>query len=1496
MSLIQRSPKSVNSESPNCYSSAAPTHVVRLPNNRVNISESGMSSMSSQRNYSLPHNFENGEMDLNFHAQYRSPAPDCEDCEERDATVVLTDEVQDENLYEPYAETDLDNLDETTDFSQKYKERVDSYQNYNGSQIKRPDAMKNFEYPVEEASTSFSQDTVKVYCTEGTPVAISSASSLTDLRHVADVGNVPKSRRRDDRKPKEVQIEETEIETYNESKSTNKQDRSLLPAEKERHGTPPTKETKMVSFVEEINFAEETPLMFSRSSSLGSLSSFDQQGTNDDRGLTTGNCSQQTSGNISPSDLPDSPSETMPPSPRHVSRRPVFRLPPCVYPIPPPVDSVFKELPQSFAEEDTPCRISQATSLSSLTIDDVPCITEAQCISEIDIKSDGVFSDVKHKFAEEGTPFQISRAESLSPLPMDDGCDDGERNGVEIAKYSAQERNESAVVNGMLKREGNYLGSQKHGSTAIGCDVVYHGSPRMQPRHEYVYQNITRNVIADKRCERMSVPMQSHVPAAVGVTGRKIARVQIHMNSHGEDFADDDIFGDAKREFMEEGTPYQYSRRTSLSSLSFDDEPVSSAARGPVLDAVTHTTAWNSDLSNRDVDQQRGHPNRNLTFSPACAQPSVRLQSSTFADETRVYCTEDTPANISHADSYSDLTNLTVERSMHERRDWANTIDKDNIPTELDETETQICENTVENKVEKRTQISESCRQSPLEGNVSKMNAPFHSPSIGEAIHHPQNTPSSCSRKVPAKSGSNTDNALNLCGSTRRTSDFAVDAVSRKQFGSDGNIRYDDASSGRKLAGNRQSKSTVYLANVDSSRLQGMHCAYETEQSTRPCQTGIQREDVKIASRNRDDDGSAVYNSTKHPVSLPKTYPSDEDDEIDDSAIQAEVIRRGMPQSSSAPVFSAIPYVSPEQTVAGKQSSSCVESDDEANDSRILEELIRLGKQQVQVTPSVPAGDARTGHTSRPRTKERPDFLPGSQLSDHAMKPMQVSAPHTFSPPSTHDPQFQKLMECNRAGLAARRSEQAGKLQKQNLVRYEQRSCSERRRKPVNTLRSDVEYTSACDVPELYKRHEYRFKEGASANYNDFISRKPDITVMQCYASPMISRQLPSHKQVFQQFSKCNLSSSEPNKNDVPLTEPTQTSATRKTSSSPQAAQMPEHTISDSEDEEVDLKCLRELILKGSCGMSDALPKLPPAREREKLPNCPATSPMKSDPLQKKKPTASEDSALQAMARLTISSSSDVPKRESSPARVDVVAVPSCSFLDCSTQTDDLDSLPVPTAGTSSTVVERETVPKICKDSVTETDFVSHGTCARVDGLQSAVKPADNFPSASFTIHSQCNRPDASRQLNVVKPHQEKLPSCPTARNQEKSSISSNTEHCQGASEALSERIEHRTVSQGVNGQEKKKYDMPPEPPADSMERVTAIRIKLPNGRSLTRRFMASWELRVLLTFLESLGYPKDKFKILKNWRRQELSTSNPTQTLEQLKLYPKKTLTIKER
>ncbi|CAN8004083.1 unnamed protein product [Ixodes hexagonus] len=87
-----------------------------------------------------------------------------------------------------------------------------------------------------------------------------------------------------------------------------------------------------------------------------------------------------------------------------------------------------------------------------------------------------------------------------------------------------------------------------------------------------------------------------------------------------------------------------------------------------------------------------------------------------------------------------------------------------------------------------------------------------------------------------------------------------------------------------------------------------------------------------------------------------------------------------------------------------------------------------------------------------------------------------------------------------------------------------------------------------------------------------------------------------------------------------------------------------------------------------------------------------------------------------------------------------------------------------------------------------------------------------------------------------------------------------------------------------------------PEEPDEDVDRVSHIRIRLPSGEVLSRRFLASCPLSSLLTFLASRGFPVDEYKVLASWPRRDLSTVETCKTLEQLQLYPKETLTVEER
>lgn len=94
-------------------------------------------------------------------------------------------------LYDYYVETDLDSSDDQpVDYSKKYSEQ-DSY-----IDCRRTKSILKTNELSPEVSQTVKQtcnDEVKVYCIEGTPLTISYASSLSDLREIGSSCPVEKS-------------------------------------------------------------------------------------------------------------------------------------------------------------------------------------------------------------------------------------------------------------------------------------------------------------------------------------------------------------------------------------------------------------------------------------------------------------------------------------------------------------------------------------------------------------------------------------------------------------------------------------------------------------------------------------------------------------------------------------------------------------------------------------------------------------------------------------------------------------------------------------------------------------------------------------------------------------------------------------------------------------------------------------------------------------------------------------------------------------------------------------------------------------------------------------------------------------------------------------------------------------------------------------------------------------------------------------------------------
>ena len=65
---------------------------------------------------------------------------------------------------------------------------------------------------------------------------------------------------------------------------------------------------------------------------------------------------------------------------------------------------------------------------------------------------------------------------------------------------------------------------------------------------------------------------------------------------------------------------------------------------------------------------------------------------------------------------------------------------------------------------------------------------------------------------------------------------------------------------------------------------------------------------------------------------------------------------------------------------------------------------------------------------------------------------------------------------------------------------------------------------------------------------------------------------------------------------------------------------------------------------------------------------------------------------------------------------------------------------------------------------------------------------------------------------------------------------------------------------------------LPDEPPKDCSEKITTIRFRCPEGRVITRRFLAQHPLQVLLNFVLSEGYHLEDYKVLSTFPRRDVS------------------------
>ncbi|XP_078054353.1 adenomatous polyposis coli protein 2-like [Mustelus asterias] len=175
------------------------------------------------------------------------------------------------------------------------------------------------------------QETLQTYCVEDTPICFSRCSSLSSLSSAENVLDVQIGSENDVDSDSSLEIIGVDkgspqpVESFSSDEMRNKSSDHSFSSSSQPIEIPCPKHEKF-SLRKKVssrnmdsspsspseNYLQETPLVLSRCSSVSSLGSFESPSIVSS--IQSDPCSEMISGTISPSDLPDSPGQTMPPS------------------------------------------------------------------------------------------------------------------------------------------------------------------------------------------------------------------------------------------------------------------------------------------------------------------------------------------------------------------------------------------------------------------------------------------------------------------------------------------------------------------------------------------------------------------------------------------------------------------------------------------------------------------------------------------------------------------------------------------------------------------------------------------------------------------------------------------------------------------------------------------------------------------------------------------------------------------------------------------------------------------------------------------------------------------------------------------------------------------------------------------------------------------------------------------------------------------------------
>ncbi|XP_006525601.1 adenomatous polyposis coli protein isoform X15 [Mus musculus] len=414
---------------------------------------------------------------------------------------------------------------------------------------------------------SINQETIQTYCVEDTPICFSRCSSLSSLSSADDeIGCDQTTQEADSANTLQTaEVKENDVTRSAEDPATevpavsqnarakpSRLQASGLSSESTRHNKAvefssgaksPSKSGAQTPKSPPEHYVQETPLVFSRCTSVSSLDSFESRSIASS--VQSEPCSGMVSGIISPSDLPDSPGQTMPPS---RSKTP---------PPPPQTVQAKREVPKS----KVPAAEKRESGPKQTAVN--AAVQRVQVLPDVDT--------LLH-FATESTPDGFSCSSSLSALSLDEPFIQKDvelrimppvqenDNGNETESEQPEESNENQDKEvEKPDSEKDLLDDSDDDDIEILEECIISAMPTKSSRK------------AKKLAQTASKlpPPVARKPSQLPVYKLLPAQNRLQAQKHVSFTPGDDV----PRVYCVEGTPINFSTATSLSDLTIESPP-----------------------------------------------------------------------------------------------------------------------------------------------------------------------------------------------------------------------------------------------------------------------------------------------------------------------------------------------------------------------------------------------------------------------------------------------------------------------------------------------------------------------------------------------------------------------------------------------------------------------------------------------------------------------------------------------------------------------------------------------------------------------------------------------------------------------------------------------------------------------------------------------------------------------------------------------------------